>query len=122
MQAKNLSLTAQVEARTKGNGGGARTEGSEEVSRRYLNPKNKADSTRGDRKYKWCTKNCHKKPVWCGRPNCLSREDFTAKKKAERKEKSPEGSGLSNDFKIALAAVTSDEGYKALEAQLLGKK
>ena len=29
--------------------------------------------------------------------------------------------GLSSDFNIALAAVTSDEDYKALEAQFLEK-
>ena len=82
MQAKFLVLTVQVEALTKGNGRGTRTKGSEEV-RRYLNPENKAYLTRGNRKYKWCMKNCHKKPMWCGRPNCLSGEEFTAKKKGE---------------------------------------
>ena len=37
MQTKFLALTAQVESLTKGNGGGTKTEGSEEVSWRYLN-------------------------------------------------------------------------------------
>ena len=60
--------------------------------------------------------------MWCGRPNFLSREKFTAKKKTEREGKTSEGSELSNDFKIALAAVTSDEDYKSLEEQFLRKK
>ena len=60
--------------------------------------------------------------MWCGYPNCLPREEFAAKKEMEREGKTSVGSGLSNDFKIALAAVTSDEDYKALEAQFLRKK
>ena len=115
MQAKFLVINAQVEVLTKGNIVGVRTEGSEEVSWRYLNPENKADLT-GDRECKWCTNNCHKKPMWCGRPNCLSREESTVKKKAKREEKTSEGSGLSNDLKIALVVVPSNEDYKALEA------
>ena len=63
MQAKFLVINAQVEILTKGNIVGVRTEGSEEVSWRYLNPENKADLTRGDRECKWCTNNCHKKPM-----------------------------------------------------------
>ena len=27
----------------------------------------------------WCEKNCHPKPMWCGRQNCLSREEYAAK-------------------------------------------
>ena len=60
--------------------------------------------------------------MWCGRSNYLSREEFTAKKKTEREGKISEGSGLSNDFKIALTAVTADEDYKALEEHFLRKK
>ena len=52
MYAKFLVLTAQVEVLTKGNDRGSRTEGSEEVSWRYLNPENKVDLTRRARKYK----------------------------------------------------------------------
>ena len=57
--------------------------------------------------------------MWCGRPNCLSKEEFTTTKKAERQGTDSRASSLSNDFKIALAAVTSDEDYKALEAQFI---
>ena len=52
----------------------------------------------------------------------LIKRQFTVKKKAEREGKTSEGSELSNDFKIALAAVTSDEDYKSLEEQFLRKK
>ena len=60
--------------------------------------------------------------MWCARLNCLSREAFANKKKGENEGTSSKVGGLSNDFKIALAAVTSDEDYKALEAQFLSKK
>ena len=73
MQAKFLVINAQVEVLTKGNIVGVRTKGSEEVSWRYLNPENKTYLTRGERKYKWRTKNFHKNPMWCGRSNYMSR-------------------------------------------------
>ena len=57
--------------------------------------------------------------MWYAHPNCLSREAFANKKKVEKEGKSSEVGGLSKDFKIALAAVASDEDYKALEAQFL---
>ena len=85
----------------------------------YKNPDNKAKIMRNDRKYKFYKNNCHKPPMWCTRPNCISREDFAKKKKAEKKVKSSEVGGLSNDFKIVVAAITSDEDYKVLEAQCL---
>ena len=56
MQEKFFALTAQVEALKRENGGGTKTEGSKEVSWRYLNLENNTDLTRGDRKYKLCTK------------------------------------------------------------------
>ena len=59
--------------------------------------------------------------MWCGRPNCRSKEEFKKFKAAERDSKKDAG-GLSADFKVALAAVCSDEDYKSLEAQFLSKK
>ena len=58
--------------------------------------------------------------MWCGRPNCRSKEEFKAYKAAERDNKK-NTDALSNDFKVALAAVCSDEDYKSLEAQFLSK-
>ena len=75
-----------------------------------------------DRKYKFCKNNCHKQPMWCARPNCLTREAFAEKKNSEREDKSSEVGGLSKDFRVDLAAVISDEDYKTLEAQFLSKK
>ena len=124
MEAKFLALTAQVEALKDGKDSGtySGTRNNEQTSWRYKNPDNKHKMTRNDRKYKFCKNDCHKQSMWCARPNCLSREVFANKKKAEKEGTSSEVGGLSNDFKIALAAVTSDEDYKALEAQFLSKK
>ena len=33
-----------------------------------------------------------------------------------------EGNSFSNDFKVALSAIVSDEDYKALESQFLGRR
>ena len=124
MEAKFLALTAQVEALkySKDSGTYSGTRNNEQTSWRYKNPDNKHEMTRNDRKYKFYKNDCHKQPMWCARLNCLSREAFANKKKGENEGTSSKVGGLSNDFKIALAAVTSDEDYKALEAQFLSKK
>ena len=66
--------------------------------------------------------------MWSGRKNCLNKADFAAKMKEtkENKESSNpsnnsnsagKGNSISNDFKIALAAMCSSEDYKTLEDQ-----
>ena len=71
---------------------------------------------RDSRTFKWCTKDCHKKPQWCARPVCRSKADH--KKWVEEKKGNPT---ISNDFKVALSAIVTDEDYKALESQFFGK-
>ena len=54
--------------------------------------------------------------------NCLNKADFK-KKMDESRNKKNEGEQrqFSDDFKVALAAITSGEDYKALEEQFFGK-
>ena len=62
--------------------------------------------------------------MWCNRPNCMNRADY--KRHMEDKEKSENKGGdskdnISNDFRVALAAITTAEDYKALEEQFFSK-
>ena len=72
---------------------------------------------------KWCANNCHPKPMWCGRKNCLNREDYAAKNGGTKggeeaeKGKSTGNVGVSSDFKIALAAMTSSQDFETLKSQ-----
>ena len=77
---------------------------------------------------KWCKKDCHDKPMWCGRKNCLGRAEFAEAMK-KRKETKQGGTSSENkrndfadDFKIALAAMTSAEDYHTLTEQFMGSK
>ena len=78
---------------------------------------------------RWRHNDCHPQPMWCGRKNCLNKAEF-AKKMQESQTKGgkaeytgegkSEGGKLSkpsNEFKIALAAMCSEEDYKTLEQQ-----
>ena len=63
---------------------------------------------------KWCTNNCHKKPMWCGRKNCITKSEFAKKMQEKQDGSSTEDGGgrngssgtnktkLGEDFKIAL--------------------
>ena len=58
--------------------------------------------------------------MWCGRKNCLNRSDFAKEWDKKKKEKGAEGNSngkASSEFKIALAAITSPEDFKALQEQ-----
>ena len=78
---------------------------------------------------KWCTNDCHDKPMWCGRKNYLNKTDFASMMKSKKEDK--EGSGnktdgatqrdkdFSKDFKIALAAMTSEDGFETLREQFM---
>ena len=117
-----MALLAQIKELKKGNLAGIGTDsGPSEVSWRFVNKEKKKTLTRNDRKYNWCTKDCHDKPMWCGRLNFRSKEEFKTFKAAEQDTKK-DADGLSADFKVALVAVCSDEDYKSLEAQFLSKK
>ena len=77
---------------------------------------------------RWCTNDCHPRPMLCGRKNCLNKADFAVKMKTAKKTKgssdlsnnntsAKKEKGYSNDFKIALAAMCSSDDYRTLEQQ-----
>ena len=65
--------------------------------------------------------------MWCGRKNCRNRADrakFMAEKRGEENDsKSSNGNEnkmtATDDFKIALAAMLSEEDFAALDGQFL---
>lgn len=65
---------------------------------------------RNNQKYNWCTKDCHNKLIWCGRPNCRLKEEFKRFKEAERETKK-DVDRLLVDFKVALAVICLDKEY-----------
>lgn len=76
----------------------------------------------------WCNNDCHeKRPMWCGRKNCRNRADhakFMADKRggSSGSGKTDNGAGkmkATDDFKIALAAMVSEEDFTALQGQFL---
>ena len=109
-----------------GNGGGKKKK---LTGWRYKNPDGLTEMTREGKTYKWCNKDCHPAEQWCDRPVCRNRADY--KKFLEEKRKNESGdaatvktsstSGFSNDFKVALAAITTPDDYKTLESQFFGK-
>ena len=123
MDAQTLALTTQVEALKYNNGGGGDpgSRSTKGIIWRFKNPDNKSEMVINDRKCKFCKNNFHKQPIWCARPYFLSKEAFVDKKKVEKEYKSLEFGGLSNDFKIALVAIISNEDYKVLETKFYQK-
>ena len=91
---------------------------------RFENPDNKPTKIlKNGVTMKWCSKDCHEKPMWCGRRNCLGRADFNAAwKKNKAAVDSSAGSDSNSDFKIALAAMTSPEDFAALQDQFKSLK
>ena len=96
---------------------------------RFENPNgDKTKSVRGTT-MKWCTKDCHQQPMWCGRIKCLSRAEY-AEAMAEKRKQNGKNStkddkrtpGISEDFRVALAALTTAEDFASLEQQFFSGK
>ena len=51
----------------------------------------------------------------------MNRADYKKAMDNKRKADDSQNSKYSNDFKVALSAIVSDEDYKALEAQFFDK-
>ena len=80
---------------------------------------------------RWCSNDCHPRPMWCGRKNCLNKAEYASKMQEARSSEDKKDNGksqitenkpmnkVSNDFKIALAAMCSNEDYALLEKQFL---
>ena len=94
---------------------------------RYENPNNEKVKEVKETTMTWCTNDCHDKPMWCGRPNCLNRSDYAANMKKQREGNSggeakpgkPSGGKFSEDFKIALAAMIPSADFESLENQFM---
>ena len=79
---------------------------------------------------KWCDKDCHPQPMWCGRKACMSKSEYAEFMDGKRKGKDKEDrdknkSGkqrISKDFRIALAALTTAEDFASLEDQFFAGK
>ena len=76
---------------------------------------------------KWYTKDCHDRLMWCGRKNCLERAELAEMMKRCKKEKQSGKTTepkkyFADDFKIALAVMTSAEDFQTLQEQFMGSK
>ena len=74
---------------------------------------------------KWCSNDCHPQPVWCGRKNYLNRAEFANRmQESQKKEEKTENRSNykpSSEFKIALAAMCSQEDFEHLEEKFFSK-
>jgi len=71
-----------------------------------------------------CSNDCHDKPMWCGRRNCLNKAYYSKEWQTNKEGKRTSGDGAksSAEFKIALAAITSTEDFEALQEQFASLK
>ena len=51
----------------------------------------------------------------------MNKADFKKHLEEKRKDEKEKNSTFSNDFRVALAAITTDEDFKALESQFFSK-
>ena len=92
---------------------------------RYYNPDKARTKVINGRTMTWCSNDCHRRPMWCGRKNCLNRADYAEKKNKEAGDGSkdkPQKGGIPKDFRMALAALTTTEDLEALEEQYFSVK
>ena len=55
------------------------------ISWKFRNPERSETMKKGNHTYKWCTKDFHSRPMWCGRKNFLSREEFRKSREKNKK-------------------------------------
>jgi len=126
-------LKLQIAGKRSGGGGGrsGANSGAGDPNRkrgemppwRFVNEKNEKTMIKDDHTFGWCDNDCHRqRPMWCGRPNCLNKADFRAKKKSEEDgQKVETGSNAGKaDFKIALAAMMSPDDFETVQKQFGG--
>ena len=95
-----LALAAQLVEQLKGStgNGNSRQKSDQNGPRtflpwRYENPNDEKTKVVKGTTMKWCTNDCHEKPMWCGRSTCLNRADYAARVQKGREEKSRDKSG-----------------------------
>ena len=111
----------------KNNGGsnGSKNDGESNLKQfqswRFENPEDKREKIVRGSIMNWCTNDCHPRPMWCDRKSCLNKADFSAmmKQRREGKRKEKPDENFSQDFKIALQAITTAEDFKMISKQFL---
>ena len=79
--------------------------------------------TKNGTTFKWCEKDCHEKAMWCARKTCRNKAEYAEFMASKRRTNdnssttSTNSSGMSRDFKIAMAAMLKPEDKAALESQ-----
>ena len=124
-------LKLKIAGKHSGGGGSGANSGAGNPNRRqgkmppwrFVNKKNKKTMIKDDHTFGWCDNDCHcQRPMWCGRPNCLNKADFRAKKKGKEDGLKVEtGSNAGKvDFKVALAAMMSPDNFEMVQKQFGG--
>ena len=136
-----LALATEIMSKLNNGGGGGGSANSGDKDKKYVAPEDRTYQewrfdNPGNEKTKvvkgttmtWCDNDCHnKRPMWCGRKHCRNRADhakFMAEKRGGANDsKSSNGNEskmkATDDFKIALAAMLSEEDFAALDGQFL---
>lgn len=68
--------------------------------------------TRDRRTYYLCDKECLARNQWCIKRVYTNREDYKKSLAAKKGAETTQSSNYSNDFKVTLAAMLSDDNYK----------
>ena len=122
--AKYIALAAKLEQFVNKGSNNSSSYQKQDHSWRYQNLEGKAigdTMTRNEKTYYACDKDCHFKKQWCIRKDCMNKADYKKKKDQERTSNDKGApSHISNDFKVALAAMCNDADYAALESQFFG--
>jgi hypothetical protein len=80
MKGQKSSTSIQPYSGKTDDGGIKLKNGRELKTWRFDNPNNEPTKTLKDGTVMgWCKNNCHPKPMWCGRKNCLNREEYAVK-------------------------------------------
>ena len=132
---KYLALATEIlRSFNKGDGSregqGTKDDGTKHKNWRYNNPENLNEKKIGGHTMKWCKQDCHRWPQWCGRKNCLGNAEYEAQRAKYRSktEKTLDANAggpkldATKDFRIALAALTTEEDFEALEKQFFSVK
>lgn len=107
-----------------GEGGSSEDDFTKRKGWRYHNSEKARTKTINGRTMNWCSNDCHRRPMWCGRKNCLNRAEFAEQKKREEggSDTKPQKSSISKEFRMALASLTTAEDLEALEEQFFQVK
>ena len=141
-QEKNfLALATEIleQARVNGNDSSSKSGGKDGSNRtrtfqewRFQNPDKAKTKVVEGTTMKWCHNDCHSQPMWCGRRNCMNKADFAQHMQNKRNKgtngdhkdggKNTKAVKVHEEFKMALAALTTPEDYAILDEQFFQVK